>query len=83
MNKMIQSSDYASVVAESFDVLVDPNPPAGVPPVIGLKVDPYEGQSFIMPIRYEAAADIAQCILQTLSHVAPHLLVKLLQKEMI
>jgi hypothetical protein len=80
MNKMIQSSDYRSVIAESFDVLVDPNPPAGMPPVIGLKVDAYDGEPFIVPMRYEAAADIAQCIMQTLSRVAPHLLLNMLRR---
>ena len=45
MEKMqtIQSSDYASVIAESFDVLVDPKPRFPAKPVIGLKVDPYKG----------------------------------------
>jgi hypothetical protein len=43
-------------------------------------VTPADGVPFIMPIRYEAAADIAQHILRTLAQVAPHLLLNLLQK---
>jgi hypothetical protein len=80
---IIQSTDYSHVIAEEFDILVDPNPASGAPPAIGLMVTPVADNPFIMPIPYEAAADIAQCILQTLSHVAPHLLVKRLQREMI
>ncbi len=71
--KTIQSSDYASVIAESFDVLVDPKPRFPAKPVIGLKVDPYEGSPFIMPIEYKASKELAMTILETLLAVAPEL----------
>jgi hypothetical protein len=76
----VQSEDYQTVMATEFDVLVDANPPAGMPPVIALMVTPVKDEKFIMPMRYEAAAEIAQHILRTLSSVAPHLLLDMLQK---
>lgn len=71
----IKSDDYPAVLAESFDVLVDPRPRFPAKPVIGLMVHPFEGdgQTFIMPMEYGAAKAVADCILQTLLSVAPEL----------
>jgi hypothetical protein len=70
--KTIKSSAYPTVIAESFDVLVDPKPRYPAKPVIGLKVDA-EGGSFIMPMEYNAAKAVADCILRTLLSVAPEI----------
>jgi hypothetical protein len=80
-NTTIRSEDYRTVMATEFDVLVDSNPPAGMPPVIGLMVTPVKDEKFIVPMAYEAAADIAQHILRTLSSEAPHLLLNMLQNR--
>jgi hypothetical protein len=83
MLNIIKSTDYDSVIADEFEVLVDPSPASGAPPAIGLMVTPVDGAPFIMPIDFETAAEISGMILRTLSTVAPHLLVKRLQREMI
>ena len=51
---------------------VDSRPKYPAKPVIGLKVDTADG-SFIVPIVYEAAKDLSECILRTLLSVAPEL----------
>jgi hypothetical protein len=73
--KTIQGNDYPAVFVESFDVLVDPKPRFPAKPVIGLMVHPFEGdgQTFIMPIEFNAAKAVADCILRTLLSAAPEL----------
>jgi hypothetical protein len=75
MKKNIKSHDYRQVTAESFEVLVDPKPVFPAKPAIGLKVDPIpgHGESFIMPIEYETALNVAMLIMKTLLVQAPQL----------
>ena len=69
----ITSTDYKEVIANTFEVLVDPKPRYPAKPAIGLKVDPVNGDSFIMPIAYETAMDLAMMITKTLLFEAPEL----------
>ena len=75
MKQTIRSTDYKAVYAESFDVLVDPKPRYPAKPVIALKVDPFggDGETFIMPIEFKAAKEIASTILEVLMSAAPEL----------
>ncbi|AZP80788.1 hypothetical protein [Mycobacterium avium] len=75
MKQNIKSPDYRSVIADSFEVLVDSNPKHPAKPVIGLNVDPIlgYGESFIMPIEFEAARDLAMLMMKTLMVEAPEL----------
>jgi hypothetical protein len=70
--KTIKSTDYKTVIAENFEVLIDPAP-KHAEPVIGLKIDPTRDRPFIVPMKYEAAKEIAELILRTLFSVAPEL----------
>jgi hypothetical protein len=74
--KTIYSNDHENIVAESFDVLIDPRPRNGQPPVIGLMVDPYEGKSFILPMPYHTAKEVAETIFRVLLQAAPELFVR-------
>jgi hypothetical protein len=69
----IISTDYKEVIADSFELLVDPKPAYPAKPAIGLKVDPIEGESFIMPIEFQTALDLAVLITKTLLFNAPEL----------
>jgi hypothetical protein len=71
MSKTIRSTDYEAVLAKEFEILLDTDQGRG--PVIGLKVNPYDGKSFIMPITYPAAKAMAMDILKTLLFAAPEL----------
>lgn len=70
MPSIIRSRNYKTVIPDYLEVLIDNNKQRG--PVIGLKVDT-AGGSFIVPIVYEAAKDLSECILRTLLSVAPEL----------
>jgi hypothetical protein len=85
-DKIVHSNDHDSLVADSFEVLIDPKPKSGVPPVIGLKVNTkvfqacedgkrvdYEIPPFIMPMEYETAKALAESIYRTLLCNAPEL----------
>jgi hypothetical protein len=76
MKTAIKSSDYPAVLAESFDVLVDRKPRFPAKPAIGLMVHPFDGdgESFIMPLEFRAARDLALTILHTLMAEAPELM---------
>lgn len=69
----ITSTDFKEVVAAGFEVLIDAKPKYPAKPAIGLKVDPVNGESFIMPINFGAALDLAMLITQTLLAEAPEL----------
>ncbi|OBK80346.1 hypothetical protein [Mycobacterium sp. 1165178.9] len=71
MSKTIHSTHYKTVVAKEFEILVDTDEDRG--PVIGLKVNPHNGRSFIMPITFPAAKAVAMDILKTLLFAAPEL----------
>jgi hypothetical protein len=71
--KTVLSTDYRQVLAESFDILVDPKPRYPLKPAIALKVDPIDGESFIMPIDFGTAKELAAAILEQLLFHAPHL----------
>lgn len=71
-NPTIRSEDYAAVVADSFEVLVDDNKQRG--PVIGLKIDPVDAEPFIIPMTYIAAKHVAMNIAKVLMFAAPELL---------
>ncbi|WP_142393870.1 hypothetical protein [Mycobacterium kansasii] len=75
---IVKSTDYACVIADEFEVLIDPNPASGAPPAIGLMVKPANGQTFIMPIEFESAAQVAKSMLEAISKAAPHLIIALL-----
>jgi hypothetical protein len=69
----LKSTDYKEVIADSFEVLVDPKPKYPAKPAIGLKVDPVKGEPFIMPIEFKTAKDLVMLITQTLLAEAPEL----------
>lgn len=71
MHNTIHGSDYAAVVADSFEVLIDDNEERG--PVIGLKVDLVDAPAFIIPMTYQAAKDVALNIGKALLCAAPEL----------
>ncbi|WP_141120197.1 hypothetical protein [Mycobacterium malmoense] len=60
--------------AETVDVLVDAEPPAGLEPVIALQFQPKSGGPIITPLSYECAKRTAYLVLQTLLAVAPQML---------
>lgn len=57
MNKTIRAQDFAAVIAEDIEILVDDNKRRGQ--VIGLKVNPVDAESFIMPIAFPTAKALA------------------------
>jgi hypothetical protein len=71
MSKTIVSTDYETVVADSFEILVDTDKQRG--PVIGLKIDPVDAKPFIVPIRFGAAKELAILITKTLLFAAPEM----------
>ena len=71
MPSVIRSRNYKTVTPDYLEVLIDDNKQRG--PVIGSKVDPATGKSFIMPRNYEAANAIAECMLHTLFAAAPEM----------
>jgi hypothetical protein len=71
MNKTIVSTDYKTVVADSFEILLDNDKRRG--PVVGLKIDPVDGKPFIVAIRFAAAKELALLITKTLLFAAPEL----------
>lgn len=71
--KTIKSTDYKQVIADSFDVLVDPKPRYSAKPVIGLKINPPKGKPFIVPIEFQAAMDLILMISKTLLLEAPQM----------
>jgi hypothetical protein len=73
MKTLIKSTDFKEVIADGFEVLVDSNPAYPAKPAIGLKVDPVDGEPFIMPIEFKAALDLVTLITQTLLHESPEL----------
>lgn len=73
MKKRVKSTDYKQVVADSFEVLIDPGPKYPAKPAIGLKIDPIDGKPFIVPIEFQSAMDLAMMIMKTLLFHAPHL----------
>ena len=75
--KTINSVDYENIVAENFDVLVDPKPRDGQPAVIGLLVEPHKAASFILPMAYSTAKEVAETILRTLLAASPELFAEL------
>lgn len=72
MNKTIYSTDYRTVIAETFEVLVDDNKERGQ--VIGLLVEPVDGEPFILPVSFPAAKEIAMNIAKVLMFTAPDVL---------
>jgi hypothetical protein len=72
MNKTIRSTDYETVVADGFEILLDSDKRRG--PVVGLKIDPVDGAPFIVPIKFEAAKELAILITKTLLFAAPELM---------
>lgn len=75
MSKTIHSQDFAAVIADDFEVLVDTDKRRGQ--VIGLKVNPADAAPFIMPIDFSAAKELALLIFKTLLFVAPELFTEL------
>jgi hypothetical protein len=71
LNKTINSTDYDTVIADSFEVLIDADKRRG--PVIGLKIDPVDGKPFIVPIRFKAAKELPVTITKTLLFAAPEM----------
>jgi hypothetical protein len=69
----IKSTDYQCILAEEFEVLVDPKPQSGHAPVIGLMITPVNGDPFIIPMTYDAAKAVSDCTLKTLRREAPQL----------
>jgi hypothetical protein len=67
---ILRGKDFDSVIADSFEVLIDPRRRG---PVIGLKVDPVKAEPFIMPVTYGAAKSLADSILRILHAAAPEM----------
>lgn len=57
-----------------IDILIDDKPKNGLQPVIGLQINPHTGTSFIIPLTYGKAKEMAYTILQTLMFAAPEIL---------
>jgi hypothetical protein len=72
IKRRLNPSRPAHLYAKNFEVLVDPSPKQGGP-VIGLQVEPAAGATFILPIGFESAKDLANMILQTLMVTAPEM----------
>lgn len=62
----------AIIMAKDVEVLIDEKPKMGEP-AIGLQINPAAGASFIIPLAYESARDMASMILQTLMFAAPEM----------
>lgn len=75
MKKNIASTDYRTVIADSFEILVDSKPKYPAKPVIGLKVDPVDAEAFTLPIEFTTARDLAMLMMKTLMVEAPELFV--------
>lgn len=71
MSKTIRSQDFAAVIADEFEVLVDTDKHRGQ--VIGLKVTPTDAEPFIMPIAFSTAKELSMMIFKTLLFAAPEL----------
>jgi hypothetical protein len=69
------SADYRQIIAESFEVLIDPKP-RNAKAVIGLKVNPRNERAFILPMEYPAAKELAEYLLRTVIAAAPELFAK-------
>lgn len=68
----VNSADYKQIIADSFEVLIDPKP-KNAKPVIGLKVDPPGERPFILPMEYTTAKGLAEYLLRTVIAAAPEL----------
>lgn len=71
MTAVIHSKDFASVIAEQFEVLIDTDKSRG--PVLAIKVDPLAAPAFIMPMDYSTAKALAKSIFRALYRYAPEL----------
>jgi hypothetical protein len=71
----IKSSNYKTVLAKNFDVLVDTAPND---PVMALMVEPVSGKKFILPMDLKSARDMAVMMLDTLMKVSPLLVMEVL-----
>jgi hypothetical protein len=69
---ILKSSDYKHLIADEFEVLIDANP---ANPALALMAKK-DGDSFIMPMSYEAGRDMAKMILKVLRQAAPQLLLQ-------
>jgi hypothetical protein len=69
----INSQHIPVVLPEEFEVLVDDNPPAGLPPVIGLLTRTKRGEEFITPMEYAKAKELSDMMHQILRKAAPEL----------
>jgi hypothetical protein len=58
---------------KDIEVLIDDNPKGGAQPAIGLQINPTAGASFILPLAYESAKELADMIARTLMLAAPEL----------
>jgi hypothetical protein len=61
------------VIADGFEVLVDPKPRFPAKPAIALRVDSIDGESFLIPIEFSAARDLVMMMFGTLQRYAPQL----------
>lgn len=78
-NSTVYGKDHETVIADSFDILVDTDKRRG--PVIGIKVDPRDGEPFIMPVAYTSAKALSEMILATLLDAAPELFADQLKRK--
>lgn len=70
----IKSTDYKCVIADEFEVLVDPHPAGGAAPAIGFMVYPVKVQAVYSPdTEFGTAKELAIMMTETLLFHAPHL----------
>jgi hypothetical protein len=62
------SNEIGAIVADSFDFLVDSKKR-----LIGLEVEPQDGDPFILPMSYETTEQVAMNILKMLLFHAPEM----------
>jgi hypothetical protein len=64
-----------TVTVDSFEVLVDTTAR-----VIGLRVDPVYGKPYVMPMAYDTANAMAECMIRTLLVAAPEMFADVLKR---
>jgi hypothetical protein len=68
MKKRLDSSRVLQMPTKSVGVNI-----AKGEPIIGLQVEPQAGATFVIPLTFECARDLANMILQTLMCAAPEM----------
>jgi hypothetical protein len=71
--KTIKGHEFRHVFARDIELLIDPAPAGGLPPVIGLMITTSGKEQFIMPLEYGCAKELGSSMLKLLRKHAPEL----------